>query len=115
MFALLKQALNALQAGEQLSNSAGWKVKQNIVNSVGVILGFVALLLPYVGVNIEISNEDIIAIAGGIAAVGSMFNGYFTTATTDKIGMQNTSNDKPDGSGTVAKPSKYETIEYTGG
>ena len=89
MLSEIKSALRALQAGEQLSNPEVWKVRQNAVNAVASILGFVAVVLPMIGVQIELSAEDIITIAGGIATIGGLWNGYFTVATTNKIGMSN--------------------------
>lgn len=83
----LTAALAALRHGAILADPAGWKRRQNTVNALVGLLGAVIVLLPLVGVNLELSHEDIGAIAGGIAAVLGMFNGYVTTASTDKLGL----------------------------
>ncbi len=71
----------ALQAGEQLANSATWKNRQLAMNSLLTVMAVFTAFYPGVA-----SHEDLSAIAAGIAAVAGVFNAYFTTATTDKIG-----------------------------
>lgn len=78
---------NALRTGVELADPATWKVRQNLVNALVKFLGAVAILLPLVGVHIDISSEDIVSLAGGIAVIVGLFNIYTTTATTKKIGL----------------------------
>lgn len=83
----LLAALAALRHGAILADPAGWKRRQNTVNALVGLLGAVVVLLPLVGVNLDLSHEDIAAIAGGLAAVLGLLNGYLTTATTTKLGL----------------------------
>lgn len=72
----------ALQAGEKLSNSATWKNRQTAINALLAVLGCIALFLP-----IEVSHEDLQLIAGGIGAVGGLFNAWATTSTSRTVGL----------------------------
>lgn len=77
-----------LRYGSSLSDPAVWKHRQNRLNALIGLLGAVALLLPLLGIKVELSNEEVVQIAGGIATlVGLFINPYLTTATTDKIGL----------------------------
>lgn len=84
---MLREMIRALHAGEELRNAATWKNTQAITGALTAILGFVALVLPYVGVKIETTPEQLSAIAGGIAAVVGLFNGYTTIAASAKVGL----------------------------
>ena len=88
MWTILKAIFNALKAGEELKNSALWKDKQKTASAIVVVLGALAVILPHVGVHITISQDDIIAIGGGIAAFLSIINGIITVATTKKISIK---------------------------
>jgi len=99
MWNLLKNILPALQAGKIISNPAEWKHKQNITSALVAILGFILAVLPFVGVKLEISAEDVAMLAGGIAAILGVLNGVITTATSKKVGLSPStapsSKDKP--------------------
>lgn len=84
---MITELIKALQAGQELKNAATWKNTQSITGAITAILGFVSLVLPYVGVKVEISSDQIIAIAGGVAAVVGVFNSYTTIATSAKVGL----------------------------
>lgn len=86
----------ALQAGEQLENSAGWKNRQTTASLIAAVLGLVVLVLPRVGVTVAISQEDILAIAGGFAAVLGIINSILTVTTSRKVGMSQKINGEGD-------------------
>ncbi len=83
----LAALLRVLRAGEELAHVETWKVRQNAINALFALLGALAVLLPVLGVRLEVSDEDLLAIAGGIAAVGGVLNAWLTTATTRRIGL----------------------------
>ena len=87
MWDAISAAFKALQAGEQLENSATWKVRQNAVNALIGLIGALIVIAPYVGIHMPMpSADDITTIAGGIAIIGGIVNNYLTTATTKTIG-----------------------------
>ena len=94
----ISAVFRALQAGESLRDPATWKVRQNAINAIMAILGALVVIAPHVGININgLTNEDMLAIAGGIAAIAGLFNNYITTATTTKIGLPNASDSTSSG------------------
>lgn len=81
----IKALFRALRAGEQLADSATWKQRQNAASAILVLLGCIAPFLGRFG--ITVGAEDMAAVAGGIAAVGGLFNAYLTTATSKTVGL----------------------------
>jgi len=74
---------SALRAGESLSNPATWKQRQLRLNALLPIVYFLSKLLP-----VELSTDEVDAVATGLALIsGALVNGYFTLATSDKIGL----------------------------
>ena len=94
MISKISLAIKALRTGSALTDPSVWKVRQNAVNAIYAFLGVVAAALPILGISLEISNEDIMLIAGGVATIGGLFNNYFTTATTTKIGLPSKSKNR---------------------
>lgn len=81
-------ALSALRYGSSLSDPAVWKNRQNRLNALVGLLGALAVFMPMFGIHVEVSNEDVLKIAGGVAAlIGLFVNPYLTTATSEKVGL----------------------------
>lgn len=97
----LSAFLAVLRYGSSLTDSATWKVRQNLVNALIGLLGALAVVATLFGVDLNVSTDDLMAIAGGIASIWGLFNNYITTATTDKIGVPPVSNtsDRPEETG----------------
>ena len=75
-------ALKALQAGESLANSSAWKNRQLATNALFVVIGTIPQIF-----DVNLSDSDVGLISYGIATVGSLFNFYFTAATSEKVGL----------------------------
>lgn len=71
-----------LMRGRELAGADAWKNRQAAASALAAILGALAPFLP-----IEVSNDDLLAIAGGVAAVGGMLNAYFVLATSRRVGL----------------------------
>ena len=80
----IRAAITALNHGEKLLHSATWKQRQNLLNGLLAFLGAVVVFLPEY---VHVSQEDIAAIAGGVAAVAGLLNNYLTTATSARVGL----------------------------
>lgn len=80
----LSAALQALRHGASLADPAGWKRRQNTVNALAGLIGALLAFYP-----MDVSADDVAAIAGGIAAVLGLLNAYLTTASSDKVGLRN--------------------------
>lgn len=101
---MIRELIRALNAGEELRNAATWKNTQATTGAITAILGFVALVLPYIGVKIETTPEQLSAIAGGVAAVVGLFNGYTTIATSAKVGLPPRDGDSNDSGREMVQP-----------
>jgi hypothetical protein len=76
-----------MKAGEELQDSASWKNRQTTTNSLIAIVGLCVTLAGYAGYKIDVSNDDLMAIAGGIAIVLGLCNSALTTATSKRVGL----------------------------
>ena len=84
---MISEAWQALKAGEELKNAETRKNRQATGSAVAAVLGLVVVILPRVGVKIDLSTNDITAIAGGIAAVLGVCSTFLTTATSKRVGL----------------------------
>jgi len=82
MFDKLKLLFVVLHQGEELANAGTWKNRQAAASALVVILGAIVPVLP-----ITISQDDLLAIAGGIAAVGGVLNAFLTLGTSSRVGL----------------------------
>lgn len=79
--------LDALRAGAEVANPAVWKVRQNAINAILATMGALVALASAYGVQVAISQDDMLTIAGGIFAALGVGNAVITTVTTKKIGL----------------------------
>ena len=80
LFALIKPAFVVLREGQSLTNAASWKNAQTLGN----LLAALVAILGVCGVRLGLSNDDVMLIAGAIAALA---NAYVTVATSTKVGV----------------------------
>lgn len=77
----------ALQLGKQIDHPSKWKNVQNTTNALVAILSFVIMLLKIMGFDLPMTDEEIVVVAGGIAAVLGVANSVITVITTKKISI----------------------------
>ena len=80
----LRAAITVLNKGEELSNAAVWKDRQNLINTLVALIGAVAVFLP---ANLGISSDDVLTVASAIAVLAGLCNTYLTTATSARVGL----------------------------
>lgn len=93
---MITEMFRALHAGHELRNKEGWKNAQVTANHIAVILAAVASALAMAGINLNIHQDSLVLIAGGIAGVLGIVNSYLTVATTKSIGMPPEAGDSDD-------------------
>jgi hypothetical protein len=86
---MLTEFIEVLRKGNILKNPETWKNRQLVVNSIGVIVGFVVAVANAFGLPLMLDPESIAAIGGAVWAIVSLFNNWATIATTTKIGLPN--------------------------
>lgn len=74
-------ALNALKEGELLENPATWKNVQILGTALSAVLTFLVLFMPK---QYAFTPDQIQSIITGIIAFTTVWNSYFTTATTGR-------------------------------
>lgn len=93
----IKAGFTVLREGEELSNSETWKNRQASSSAIISIIGAILVFIPSLGD--YFSSEDIITIAGGLAALGGVLNSYITMATSKRVGLPVQNNSKSDDEG----------------
>jgi hypothetical protein len=86
---MLTEFIEVLRKGNVLKNPETWKNRQLVVNSLGVIVGFVVAVANAFGLPVLLDPESIAAVGGTVWAIVSLFNNWATVATTEKIGLSN--------------------------
>lgn len=71
-----------LRHGEELTHAETWKHRQAAVSALVAVLGAVVPFLPF-----EVSQDDLLAVAGGVAALGGVLNAYLVVATSRRVGV----------------------------
>jgi len=98
----------ALKQGKRLANAATWKNRQIAASTIAAVLGGLIVVLPWFGLKLEVTNEDIMAIAGGVAALGGIINSLLTVATSKKVGLSA----KPEGDAEEDSPGDW--VDFAG-
>ncbi len=79
--------IKALQAGQELKDPAKWKKGQNLTNAVAAVLAGLIAVLKFGGIEIPVTDEQLVEMSSIVAAILAVVNGYITTASTQKIGV----------------------------
>ena len=87
----LTALFSALKAGNELANSSTWKNRQAFVAALVALAGAGLVLARSFGFPLDVSSEDVAAIAGGLASVFGLFNGYLAMATSARVGLSGAS------------------------
>lgn len=84
---LVTNIFTALKAGYALRDSEVWKNRQAAVNAIAAVLSAAMAIAQGLGYGFAVSNETMLAVAGGIWAIVGVFNSWATVATSAKVGL----------------------------
>ncbi len=84
---MITEMIEALQAGKQLENSAGWKNAQATANAIAAIIAAGVSGLSLFGVHLPITHEQIVTLGSAGAVLLGLFNSYTTAATSKSVGL----------------------------
>lgn len=87
MLKAIPAILRALKAGEELKDPAKWKNVQNSMNVLAIIGTAVITVLRTWFPDLMVSDEELVVYSTIGANILLLANGYLTTATTKKIGV----------------------------
>ena len=85
---IITDAIKALQVGQELKDPAKWKAGQDLTNKVYVVLIFAVGLIRTQVDDLQVTDAQLLAIAGAIGAILAVINSFLTNATTKKIGIK---------------------------
>jgi hypothetical protein len=84
---VIGNVVTAMRAGYILRDPANWKRKQVAVNALTLLITAALGIANYYGHNYVVPQEVLTEVVIGVWSVVSLFNGWATVATTDKIGL----------------------------
>ena len=84
----ISEIIKALKLGEEVSNPETWKNRQVTTSVIVSLLGLVIGVMKMKGINLDISDADIVMIAGGIATVLGILNSLAVFASSKKVGFK---------------------------
>ncbi len=84
---LVTNIFTALRAGYALRDSEVWKNRQTGVNAIAAVLSAALAIAQGLGYGFPVTNEVLLAVAGGIWAIVGLFNSWATVATSGKVGL----------------------------
>ena len=84
---LLLKLSPALENGKTLANVSTWSNVANASHALIIVFGFVLVGAKTAGINIPISDDQLVQLAGAIASVGGTVVAYLHVATTPSNGI----------------------------
>ena len=85
---LIKDFFQAFSAGKELANAATWKNTQLVGSKLAILLGALLAIANAFGYFPQVTTQDALTLAGGIAVLVGMLNGTATVVSTTKIGVR---------------------------
>jgi len=79
--------IKALNAGNELVNSAIWKDRQTTLNLCTAVLTGIVVGLRFFWPGFPISDAQLIDYAAIISTILGLINSYLTNATSKKVGL----------------------------
>lgn len=87
MFEKLSAFYNVFRAGQAVADAYKLHQKQALGNALATLLGGALMILRMKGIDLHVSDQDLVAICMGIASAVSVFNGAAAVAASDRIGI----------------------------
>jgi hypothetical protein len=78
----------ALEQGESLANASTWTNVVQAKNAIITVLGFSLVIIKQLGYDLPISDYQLVELAGAVASIGAVVNGYFHVALNKEVGLK---------------------------
>lgn len=98
------------RAGEAVANPVAWKQGQITVNALVALLAAVAAAAKGFGYDLQITDDQMAAIAGGVLAA---VNWVCTVVSTDKVGLTGAAASAAPEPATPDAPARAERVDTT--
>ncbi len=101
----------ALKPGKEIANATAWKEAQLLLNKWGGLVTFVLALARMFGVDLHLTDDQLLGLLSGAAVIYCVFNGSATVVSTAKVGMHRASDggDNTGGNGAAQPPARRAT------
>jgi len=76
----------AMKAGKEIKDPASWKQGQLTTNRIFSFLAVLLIGLRLMGYDLHVTDETLITMSGGVAAILAGVNNILTTITSTKVG-----------------------------
>lgn len=96
---LVTSFIQAFRVGCELANAATWKNAQLLGSKLAILLGALLAIANALGYLTNVTNQDALTVAGGIAVIVGMLNGTATVVSSAKIGLRGLSASRSDAGG----------------
>ena len=80
-------AITAIRAGYELRRAETWKSRTIAVNALTSVLTLGVAVAKAFGVNLEVSDEVLGALAAGVWGAVGLFSAWSTAATSARVGL----------------------------
>lgn len=88
MLAKLSAILRVFRQGEEVADAKTWKDRTIAINAVVALLAALVSVAKAFGVSIDISADDLNALAAGVVALVGVVNGIVHVVTSAKVGLR---------------------------
>lgn len=85
---LLLRLSPALESGKTLANKTAWGNVATTSHALIIMFGFALIIAKMAGINIPISDDQLVQLAGGIASVGGTVVAYLNVTTSSDKGIK---------------------------
>ena len=87
MIAEFKAFFDLFKLGKSVADPAMWKNRTLATNNLGLLLAACAVIAKGFGYDLQIDNETMQLLAGGIVAAVFVFNNVMHVITSKKVGL----------------------------
>ena len=101
----------ALKPGKEIANATAWKEAQLLLNRWGGLVTFALALARMFGVDLHLTDDQLLGLLSGAAVIYCVFNGSATVVSTTKVGLRRDTDggDNTGGAGVAQPPARRAT------
>ena len=88
MLAKLSALWRVFRQGEEVANAKTWKDRTIAINAVVALLAALLAAAKAFGLQVDISADDLNALAAGVVVLVGLVNGVVHVATSAKVGLR---------------------------
>ena len=83
----IADVIAAFRSGSELANAATWKNRTLAVNAIVALLSALLAIAAAIGYRLDVTREDLEALAAGLAALVAIGNSIMHIVTSARVGL----------------------------